>query len=71
MHGGGAMSGNIIAQYGVANAGQQHELGRATCRGSNPPAVLRWDEAIRPAMHYQKRSPNQGQAGQGVEGMTQ
>jgi hypothetical protein len=65
------MSGSIIAQYGVANAGEQHEFGRATCRGSNPPAVLRGDEAIRPAMHHQKWSSNQGQAGQSVEGMTQ
>ena len=65
------MSGGIITQYGMTNTGQQHELGWATRRCSDPPAVLGRDEGIRRAMHHQQRRLNQGQAGQGVEGMTQ
>ena len=48
------MSGMIVAQYGVANAGQQHELGWTTRRRSNSPAMLGWNEGIRRAMHHQQ-----------------
>ena len=70
-HGGGAMSGGIVAQNGMADAGEQDEFGGTTRCRSNPSAVLRRNEVVRRAMHHQQRRSNRRQAGQIVEGMTQ